>query len=75
MGGRLEAKKLTVQAFAEIVAERWRSACEHLEKTIASMQAADNASDVLQRHLVVELGAHTDSETTPQAMRNNWMFK
>ena len=37
--------------------------CEHVEKTIASMQAADKAADVLQRNLVVDLGAHTDSET------------
>ena len=55
--------KLTVQAFAEIGADRWRSACEHVEKTIASMWDADNATDVLQRNLVVDLGAHTDSET------------
>jgi len=55
--------KLTVQAFAEIGADRWKSACEHAEKTIASMQDADNAADVLKRNLVVDLGAHTDSET------------
>jgi len=38
-------------------------ATQFVEKTIASMQDADNAADVLQRNLVVDLGAHTDSET------------
>jgi len=38
-------------------------ATHFVEKTIASMQDADNAADVLQRNLVVGLGAHTDSET------------
>ena len=55
--------KLTVQAFAEIGADRWRSACEHVEKTIAFMQAADNTADVLQCNLAIDLGAHTNSET------------
>jgi len=55
--------KLTVQAFAKIGSDQWRSACEHVENTIASMQDADNAADVLQLNLVVDLGAHTDSET------------
>jgi len=38
-------------------------ATQFVEKTIASTQDADNAADVLQRNLVVDLGAHTDSET------------
>jgi len=55
--------KLTVPAFADIGADRWRSASEHVEETIVSMQTADNAANVLQRNLVVDLGADTDSET------------